>query len=274
MIGSAHRLTIGNFVCVIFCDSDQQRQASSLFSRYDTATIENSIRALGYEPDSLQFSMNIPYIRTPQTQILVDTGLGQGISSLPQSLLMAGIEVNRIQHIVISHAHGDHVGGLVSTDGALPYPHAQYHVWKEEWDSWNEAAQKPENAESVVRKSLLAIQDRVHLIDHEHEFLPGIHAIHTPGHTPGHMALLIESQGERLLHVVDALHHPSQVAHPDWSPGFDFQPDVAAITRRKLLERAANENLLILAYHFPYPGSGHVVRDGEEFVWQPIMTVG
>jgi glyoxylase-like metal-dependent hydrolase (beta-lactamase superfamily II) len=267
MIGSAHRLTIGKFVGVIFCDSDQQRQASKLFTRNDAETVADSLRELDYEPDSLQFSMNIPYIRTPDTQILIDGGLGQGISSLTQSLLMAGIEVNRIEHVVISHAHGDHVGGLVSTDGVLTYPRAQYHVWKEEWAAWNEAAQKPENAESVIRKSLLAIQDRVNLIDHEHEFLPGIHAIHTPGHTPGHMALLIESQGECLLHVVDAVHHPSQVVHTDWSPGFDHQPDLAAVTRRKLLERVADENLLMLAYHFPFPGLGHVARNGEQLQW-------
>lgn len=274
MIGSAHRLIIGNFVCVIFCDADQQRQGSSLFSRNEAETINSGLRALDYEPDSLQFSMNIPYIRTPETQILIDTGLGQGKGSLAQSLLTAGVELNRIEHVIISHAHGDHVGGLVSADGSLVYPHAQYYVWKDEWAAWNEAAQKPENADSPVRKSLLAIQDKVHLIKQEQEFLPGIHAIHTPGHTVGHMALLIESQGERLLHMVDAIHHPSQVVHPDWSPGFDAQPDLAADTRLKLLERAAADNLLMLAYHFPFPGLGRVMRTEANIVWQPIGDSG
>ncbi|MEZ4670145.1 MAG: MBL fold metallo-hydrolase [Anaerolineae bacterium] len=270
MIGSTHRLNIGKYVVVIFCDSQSTRQASALFPNTDKVLLESSVRALGYDPDVLQSSMNIPYIRTPDTQILIDTGLGPGRSQLPQTMAWAGIEINRIEHVIISHAHGDHIGGLVDANGSLMFPRARYYVWHTEWEAWQEAADKPENAESVVRKTLLAIKDKVTLVKDDGAFLPGISAVPTPGHTRGHMAVMIESEGERLLHLVDAIHHPSQVAHPEWSPGFDSQPDLSATTRTNILKRAAADDLLTLAYHFPFPGLGKVARDGSQNAWQPI----
>ena len=100
--------------------------------------------------------------------------------------------------------------------------------------------------------------------------MPGIRAITAYGHTPGHLALLIESAGQRLLHVGDALHQPQHAEFPDWSPGFDTIPFTAAEARRKLMRLAVNDHLLIFAYHFPFPGLGHVVEKGETWLWQPL----
>jgi len=105
------------------------------------------------------------------------------------------------------------------------------------------------------------------MIDHESEILPGLCVLPAPGHTLGHIALLLESGGERLLHIVDCAHNPAQVSHTDWSPLYDMQPDVSAQTRKALFERAARENILVMAYHFPFPGLGRVIEADGAYQW-------
>ncbi len=272
MIGSTNRFTIGDFVCVAFCDADQLRDGYGLFASIAPDVLEKGFTELGYQPDALKFSMNILYIKTPEHSILVDTGLGVGMSKLPETLIMSGIELNKIDTVIITHGHGDHIGGIIGADGTPTFPKAKYPIWKAEWEHWLSEATKAEKPNAAAQKNLLAIQDKVILIESEGEIVPGVQAIHAPGHTMGHMALLIESKGEKLLHIVDAAHHPVQLAHPEWSPGFDTKPDVSAVTRTHLFERAADENLLMMAYHFAFPGIGRVERDGDAFKWEPISS--
>ena len=270
MIGSTHRITLGDFVCIVFCDADQVRDGVGLFPNVDPDTLKKGFSDLGYQWDALKFSMNILYIRTPEHEILVDTGLGGDRSKLPESLLLAGIELNKIDTVIITHGHGDHIGGIIGADGSPTFPKARYAIWKDEWEHWLDVAQKTDDPNNPARKNLIPIQDKVMLIEKEWEFLPGIHAVHAPGHTMGHMALLVESKGEKLLHIVDAAHSPAQLAHPDWAPGFDVDPKVSTATREKLFARAANEQMLMLAYHFGFPGLGHVEKVSDSFKWEPI----
>ena len=186
MIGSTHRFTIGDFVCVSFCDADQLRDAAGLFPSVAPDVLQKGFSDLGYQWNALKFSMNILYIRTPEHSILVDTGLGVDRSKLPESLLMAGIELNKIDTIIITHGHGDHIGGIIGADGTPTFPKARYVMWKGEWEHWLEAANKAENPNEAARKNLLPIQDKVTLIDSEKEILPGICAVYAPGHTMGH----------------------------------------------------------------------------------------
>jgi glyoxylase-like metal-dependent hydrolase (beta-lactamase superfamily II) len=145
-------------------------------------------------------------------------------------------------------------------------------MWKSEWEHWIEEATKAENPNGPARRNLLPIKDKVTLIDSEREIVPGVCAVHAPGHTMGHMAVLVESKDEKLLHTVDAVHHPVQLLHPDWAPSFDVNPEVSTATRRKLFEQAANEKMLMLAYHFAFPGLGYVEKVGDAFKWNPISA--
>jgi glyoxylase-like metal-dependent hydrolase (beta-lactamase superfamily II) len=150
-------------------------------------------------------------------------------------------------------------------------------MWKGEWDFWTlgEAEAKldehfREILLSFVRKNLPPIEDRLDLIEREREILPGIQAISAPGHTPGHMALLISSEGDHLLNIVDTVVHPIHLEQPEWCAAVDFAPDQVVATRRRLLNRAVAEQVLVFAFHFPFPGLGHIVQKGEAWEWQPI----
>ena len=150
---------------------------------------------------------------------------------------------------------------------------------KDEWEFWTsgEAEEKlDEHVRDILvgyaRKNLTAIQGRLHLIDHETEFLPGIHAIRAPGHTPGHMALAITSEGEQLLCFSDVVLHPIHLEHPEWHAVVDLDPKQVETTRRKILERVVAEKAQVLVFHFPFPGLGHVRQKADTWQWQPIIT--
>jgi glyoxylase-like metal-dependent hydrolase (beta-lactamase superfamily II) len=150
-------------------------------------------------------------------------------------------------------------------------------MWKDEWGFWTSERAERELDEHVkellltfARKNLPPIEGRVDLVDGEIEIVPGIYAVAAQGHTPGHMALTVSSEGEQLLCISDALLHPIHVEHPDWYSAVDLNPEQAVRTRRRLLNHAATEKAVVLAFHFPFPGLGHVVQKREAWQWQPI----
>jgi glyoxylase-like metal-dependent hydrolase (beta-lactamase superfamily II) len=269
MIGDTYRFKVGAFDCTIFCDIDEHFPAAQIMSSVPVEEIEGELRAYGYDPISIDFSMNLLLIQSPQGRVLVDTGVDRK-QDLPNSLKTAGIPPESIDRVILTHCDGDHIGGVAYTEGILTYPKARYSISKTAWEFGLSEAQKSENPNLIARRNLTLIKDRVDIVEPEVEVFPGITALDAPGHKPGHIGLLLESNGERFLHIVDAAHHPIQVIHPEWSPRFDFKPEVSTQTRRALFERANAENLLMMAYHFGFPGVGHVVRRDGKLSWQPI----
>ncbi len=162
------------------------------------------------------------------------------------------------------------------------FPNARYVMWKEEWDFWTSAPTlEALKAVAHIKQLLLTvahnkfppIQGQLDLVDHETEILPGLHAVAAPGHTPGHMAVAISSGREQLLYSADTAIHPIHLEYPDWYALVDFAPDQVVTTRRQLFNRAASEKALVLAFHFPFPGLGHVIQRGQGWQWQPIETM-
>lgn len=267
-----HRFQIGGFRALVIQDGGRPGSLEAMIKRYPDVpqeALENAARELGIDWEAIELSRNILLLDTGSQRVLVDAGEGIGDGQLTDALPAAGISPETVDTIILTHGHGDHIGGLTDAEGRLLYPNARYVMWKTEWDFMLELAQQVEDPDyaAFIRRNLLPIQDRISLIESETDIQPGIRALPAPGHTVGHMALLIESGGERLLHIVDAAHHPAQITYTDWSPRFDRQPELARVTRRTLIERAARENLPVMTYHFPFPGLGRVVQRGQMAVW-------
>lgn len=278
MSNELHHFTVGEMQCIVVNEGrGTGGKASVYFANAPQDQVAEALRQHNLDGENMPGYLNVLYVRHGDEQVIFDTGLGPmsdpNMGKLIANLRTAGIAPEDITTVVITHGHGDHIGGLADAEGNLLFPNARCLIWKAEWEHWtNEetlAKMDPQRA-SNVRAKFGAIRDGVTMIDAEDEILPGIHAIHAPGHTPGHMAILLESSGERLLHIVDAAHQIIQCEHPDWSPMFDWNNTISAPTRRKLFQKAAEENLLTLAYHFPYPGLGHIARQGNAFQWQPL----
>ena len=123
-----------------------------------------------------------------------------------------------------------------------------------------------------LRQTFAAYAERLTLLDDRADIEPGIRYVPALGHTPGHHAVHIESGDARLLHIVDTIHMPIQLNALDAAPPFDAQPDIAIATRRALLARAESENLLLMTYHFPFPGLGYVRRRGDLLAWEPYTV--
>lgn len=194
--------------------------------------------------------------------VLIDTGAGGQMGTegkLLASLRAAGIEPGQVTDVLISHAHGDHVGGLVS-NGALAFPNATIRLSAPEWADLQDQAELAD----LVR----VITPKVQAFAPGSAVAPGITAVSLDGHTPGHSGYEIVSGDARLLYLGDALHSSViSVQRPEWRNGWDRDEAAGIATRQALLERGATQDLLIYGVHFPFPGLGRFRRENDGFVW-------
>ncbi|MBZ0291801.1 MAG: MBL fold metallo-hydrolase [Anaerolineae bacterium] len=265
MTNYLHHFQVGDFKCVSITDFDREVKVDSIFSN---RTPEEHQQVLSeYLETGLPNAINILYIDTGDHRVLVDSSIGGERSNLLARLDDLGVKPEDIDRIIITHGHGDHVDGLVDLpNDRLVFPNARYAVNPVEWTYWTDEAKSKNTITPVWRILSERITDRQDFCAPGDEILPGIQAVDAHGHTVGQIALLIESAGERLLHIADVAHHPFQIQHPDWSPRFDSDPLVAAETRQVIFERADREHLPVIAYHFPRPGLGRV--RGQQ--WEPV----
>lgn len=270
---------VGTFQCTSITDGVSKRDFESVVDRFPDIPRQEFLKGLKKAYPSqqpLDWSMNCLFIETEDQHVLVDTGIGprkEGQSGKLIGLLKEIVDLSQVDAVIITHCHGDHIGGLVSAEGELTFPNAEYFMLQEEWEHWmgqeGVVTQAEEEYAQFMRSKLQPIHQRLTLIQAEDEFIDGIRAVAAPGHTPGHIGLLIENNGETLLDLSDTLHTRVQFLHPEWSPRFDTDPEEAAQTRREMLSLAADEGHLTLFYHLALPGLGTVRRDGDIFQWQP-----
>ncbi|HUN67940.1 MAG TPA: MBL fold metallo-hydrolase [Burkholderiales bacterium] len=189
-----------------------------------------------------------------------------------EDLAEAGFARERIDTVLCTHLHVDHVGWntmLVDGKWVPTFPNARYLFGKKEWDHWSSNPQGSDHA--VLGDSVRPILDAglADLVATDHRITPEVRLEPTPGHTPGHVSVRIESQGEEAVITGDLMHHPVQCAEPQWASRFDTDPDAARATRRAFLERYAGRPVLVLGTHFATPTGGRIVRANGEFRFDP-----
>jgi glyoxylase-like metal-dependent hydrolase (beta-lactamase superfamily II) len=200
-------------------------------------------------------------LKSPETAVLIDTGLGVG--NLEKALAGTGVAPEDISLVLLTHMHGDHIGGLLA-EGRPAFPKAKIRLARAERDFWlNEAnpAKFPgltANFE-LARRTLSAYGAEVETFEYGAEILPGLTAVAALGHTPGHTAYLLFTKPRRVLFWGDLIHAAElQFPLPDLSPRYDLDPVAAAKTRLEFLERADREGLVVAGAHLPFPGVGSV----------------
>ncbi len=230
------------------------------------------------EEGRLKMSIHSLVVETPSQRIVVDTGLGndkQGRSvpiwnnrTTPFMEIMnaAGFAPDSIDTVLCTHLHVDHVGWntkLVDGKWVPTFPKARYVFGRTEYEHWRDHSTAPDK-HAVFDDSVKPIvdADRADLIPSDHRLSDDISMIPTPGHSAGHMSVLIRSEGEQGLLAGDVAHHPCQMAHLDWSSTADFDQKQSAATRRELFGRFADTPTLVIGGHF---SAGHIRRDGDGF---------
>jgi glyoxylase-like metal-dependent hydrolase (beta-lactamase superfamily II) len=230
------------------------------------------------EEGRLKMSIHSLVVETPSRRIVVDTGLGndkQG-RSVPtwnnrsgpflETLTQAGFPPDSIDTVLCTHLHVDHVGWNTKLAGGqwLPtFANARYVFGRTEYEHWRDHSDEPSQA-AVFSDSVKPIMDagKAELIPSDHRLSEEITMIPTPGHSPGHMSIIIQSSGEEGLLTGDVAHHPCQMAHLDWSSTADSDPVQSAATRRQLFSRFADTATLVIGGHF---SAAHIKRDGDAF---------
>lgn len=275
-----YRFPVGNIECWALCDGALPYPPNWFFSNAAPPDVESELRARQLPTDHVLSPYTCLLVRSAAECVLVDTGAGglaPGTGQLPQKLQELGVSPQQVTTVVLTHGHPDHIGGVLDVAGKPAFPNARYVMSCVEHEFWAQGpsldrlALEPFIKDlmlSSAQRNLPPLEKQLELLAGEAEIAPGIRLLAAPGHTPGHMAVLISSGKEQMLHISDAVLHPVHLAHPDWRAVFDLDPEAAGNTRQKLLDWAAADRIPVLAYHFPYPGHGAILKRGPAWEWE------
>ncbi|MGY1410712.1 MBL fold metallo-hydrolase [Luteimonas sp. A611] len=264
-----HRFTIGALQAAVLRDGDitLPNDGSIVAMGEPKAEVDALLAAAGESTDPLRLAIQGLLVEAGERVVLFDTGVGaaewaDGGRLLP-SLRAAGFEPAQVTDVFISHAHQDHVGGLVDGDGQPAFPNATVRLSEPEW-----AALRADEGQAALAQ---AIAPQVQAFaPGVQDVVPGVSAVPVDGHTPGHSAYLIGEGDARLLYIGDsAHHHVISVQRPRWTIQFDGDAPLAEDSREALLARAADEALPVSSPHFPFPGVGRIERRDHGFAWVP-----
>lgn len=273
------RLAVGDGDLAIVSDGYIQLPVAGAFPDAPSEAVEALLAAGGMPTDAFRNDCNVTVLRTGGRVIVFDAGAGPSFlpttGRLAENLAEAGVDPAEVTDVVFTHAHPDHLWGLVDDFDEPVFPEATYRIAAAEWDFWSAEETMdlmPEERKSFVagaRNRFAAMEDRVTFFADGEEVLPGVEAVATPGHTPGHTSFLVHGT-DPVLVVGDALMNAVvSLARPDWRQAMDFDPDLAAATRARLLDRVVADRARVVGFHFPHPGAGAIERDGTAYRFAP-----
>jgi len=261
-----HRhFTLGDFqVTTLLSGSRRVENPQEIFGMNVDEDTFAEVSAQNFIPtDAAQFFFTPTVLNTGSELILFDTG--NDAAGITAALAGAGYTPDQITHVVITHMHGDHIGGLTDETGTETFANAAYVTGQAEFDHW--ASAENEGFEAKVRP----LADKFTFLGDGNDVRGGVTSMATFGHTPGHMGYMLESGGSQLLLMADvANHYVWSVAFPDWEVRFDMDKEAAAATRRRVMNMAAADRIPLIGYHMPFPGLGFIdTRADDTFHFVP-----
>jgi glyoxylase-like metal-dependent hydrolase (beta-lactamase superfamily II) len=267
-----HHFRIGDMAATIVSDGPLVLpRAARIFTGPAEQALEERLTEAHQSADAVHVEQNCLLLEANGKRVLFDNGMGSSKLFGPDSgqlldnLAEAQVDRTSIDALVLTHAHSDHCWGTMRDDGTPNFPNATIYISREEMAFWesNPPGERRERSLAGVRRHLLPLRDRMHFIRDGEEFLPGVQAWLTPGHTPGHMAFLFA--GGWCLTGDVAFHDPLSYAFPAALSAYDVDPLLGVATRRRLLDRLVDERLRVIGYHHPWPGLGRVERADGTF---------
>lgn len=282
-VPAAYRFKVGGFECTVISDGPLKLGTftAELFKGISQERIDEIVAANFLDKNDLTVDQNALVVNTGSKLVLIDTGMGfrkiygPRTGHLLANLRGAGIDPASIDVVALSHAHPDHVWGLVGEDGKPNFANAQIHIAQADLEYWTDEAKLSDAALGhyigPIRDALLPLRDRIAFLKDGQEVMTGMQALSTPGHTVGHASFVISSQGSSIVYIGDLAHRPLlQMENPCAEFARDTDPKQGVSSRLRMFDMVANGKIPIIAYHFPWPGIGHVAKNGDKYRYVAI----
>jgi glyoxylase-like metal-dependent hydrolase (beta-lactamase superfamily II) len=277
-----YRYKVGDITVTAIHDGSAPRALEGFVRNAELSAVQAAAAAAFLPTNAIQNTFTSLVVQNGNDVTLLDAGLGEfGPPTTGQwmgNFRAAGFTPQQVNRIVISHFHGDHIGGIRKRDGSLTFANAQIMVPEPEWAFWMDDARMaaaPETGRAGfqnARRVFAPIAANVTRYAPGSEIAPGISSMPAFGHSPGHTVFLVSSGMGKLLFLADTASHPALfVRNPDWSAIFDMDADAARATRRRLLDMAATDKTQVHFYHAPFPATGFIARDGNGFEMVPAQ---
>ena len=264
-----HIVSVGNVQMVSLFDGEMETDPLQLFPESTSQLWTDEFPGLLDEAGTIQMPIGSTAVRSGGKLVLVDTGMQDVDARLMEDMRRKGVNREEVDLVVMTHLHLDHVGWNM-TDGRPTFPNARYLVPRKDWDFWTQPHNVEEN--ECISQQVLPLQELriMDLIDDEYDVTDELKVLVTPGHTPGHISILISSSGAQGFILGDVSHSPIQAHYTDWSIEYDNDPGQAAATRNKIMDRLEADGGLVFACHYPMPGFGRYVRVDGRRRWEPL----
>ncbi|MEN5161138.1 MBL fold metallo-hydrolase [Achromobacter spanius] len=285
LVPSRYAVQIGDIDALVVSDGVLPLPTSTMATNADPADLADWLDHMFMPPDAFDWPLNVMVARSGEQTILIDAGLGGQFpgfpraGQFPQRLQSAGIALESVTDVIITHMHMDHVGGLL-VPGVKERlrKDVRIHVNATEVAFWT----SPDFTQTVMPKPVPAVlrstansfyetyRDHIQVFEDRKEVAPGVIVRLTGGHTPGHCVVDLISDGDRLTFAGDAV-FPVAFDHPEWHNGFEHDPVASARVRLALFNELAQNKGLLVAAHLPFPSVGRVAKEGDAFRWVPVI---